>query len=69
MILLTLDVGFASIVAFPPSSHPGIVVLRMPLMNVETVRAAVNQLLASADLQQLGGAITILEPGRIRVRR
>jgi predicted nuclease of predicted toxin-antitoxin system len=69
MILLTLDLAFGSIVSYPPSSHPGIVVIRVAQASAPKVKAVVSELFSSADIEQLRGAVTIAEPGRLRLRR
>lgn len=69
-ILLTADKGFANVLVYPPGSHAGIVVSRVPdtlptaLMNQEVVRALMK--LAHQDLT---GMLVIIEQGRVRIRR
>lgn len=68
-ILVTGDKDFASIVRFPPSSHSGIVVLRVP--NELTVEVLQKRLLrALTELRDIpmGGRLMIVEMGRIRLR-
>ncbi len=69
MLLVTLDQDFANIVTYPPSTHPGIVVLRLPRLDAKAVETAVREFVSSADMEQLRGTITIVEPRRMRVRR
>jgi predicted nuclease of predicted toxin-antitoxin system len=69
MILLTLHLAFGSILSYPPSSHPGIVVVRVAQASAPKVKAVVTGLFSSTDIEQLRGAITIAEPGRVRFRR
>jgi predicted nuclease of predicted toxin-antitoxin system len=68
--LITADKGFANAAMFPPGSHQGIIVSRIPdtlpttLLNQEIVNA-----LAHLAGETLTGLLIIIEPGRIRVRR
>jgi predicted nuclease of predicted toxin-antitoxin system len=68
--LLSADLGFANILAFPTGTHNGIVVARFPN---ETPVSALNQAIAAALMllspQDVSGNLIILEPDRIRLRR
>jgi predicted nuclease of predicted toxin-antitoxin system len=68
--VLTADLGFGNVLAFPPSSHHGVVVARFP--NQTPIRALNDAILAAvrslAD-DEIDHAVVILEPGRIRLRR
>ena len=68
-LLVTLDRGFSDVRAYPPGSHPGIVVLRLPDQRPRLVDAAVRALLDQHDLTDLQGCITIVQPNMIRIRR
>lgn len=68
-LLVTLDRGFADLRRYPPGTHSGIVVLRPADQSVRAVNALVRRMLAERDLDALAGAITIVEPGRVRIRR
>lgn len=59
-VLVTLDLDFADIRAYPPEAYSGIVVLRLPTPS----RDSVMRLLGRALPHQLW----IIEPSRIRVR-
>jgi predicted nuclease of predicted toxin-antitoxin system len=69
MLLITLDGGFANIMAYPPGMHPGIILLRLPNLSASSVTTAVAELLSAIDPRDLAGATTIVEPGRLRTRR
>jgi predicted nuclease of predicted toxin-antitoxin system len=67
-IVVAGDTDFANALRFPPGSHPGIVVLRVP--NVWTPRERADRLAAALDestLAKTDGAIVIVEPARVRV--
>ena len=69
MILVTLDMDFANVLSFPPMTHPGIIVLRLPQMDAGAVRTVVSEFLSTADWEELRGATAIVEPGRMRIRK
>lgn len=68
-MLITLDRGLGDVRSYPPGSHPGIVVLRLPDQSAAASRAALSDLVASYDLASLAGAVTVMEHGLLRVRR
>lgn len=68
-ILVTLDRGFADLRAYPPGSHPGIVVLRLRLHGLASVAPALELLAAYEGLAGIGGCIVIVSDAGVRVRR
>jgi predicted nuclease of predicted toxin-antitoxin system len=68
-ILVTLDRGFADLRAYPPRSHPGIVVLRLRRQGLASVAAALELLAAYEGLEEIGGCIVIVSDAGVRVRR
>lgn len=68
--LVTADLGFSNIINFPPGTHAGIIVVRVPdilpsaTLNAELLRALND--LPDADRR---GSLVIVELGRIRIRR
>lgn len=68
--VLTADLGFGNLLAFPPSSHHGVVVARFPTqMSVRALNDAVLASVRSLTDDEIDRAVVILEPGRIRLRR
>jgi len=69
-ILLSRDLGFANILQYPPGSHHGIVVARFPAeMRTQALIAELIARLTAIHDREFAGALIILEPGRIRIRR
>jgi len=69
-ILVTADMGFANVLHYPPSSHGGLIIVRVP-NELSTLR--VNQEILRS-LREIGetvvpGTVAIVEVGRTRVRR
>ena len=67
-VLITLDQGMGDIRAYPPGSHAGIVVLRLPDQSAATVSQAISDLANLADPATLTGAIAVLQRGLLRIR-
>jgi hypothetical protein len=67
-MLFALDLGFADIRTYPPSSHPGIVVFRPPSPSLAAIIRFVTDLASRSDLSSLTGCVVVAEPGRTRVR-
>jgi predicted nuclease of predicted toxin-antitoxin system len=67
-MVFTLDRGFGDIRAYPPGTHPGIVVFRLDT-GAADAKAAVLQLVDNHDLDALRGAIVVVQRGMLRVRR
>ena len=68
-ILVTLDRGFADLRAYPPGTHPGIVVLRVRRQGLPSVTAALELLAAYDGLAGIGGCTVIVTDASVRVRR
>ena len=65
--LITLDLDFSNILAYPPAKYPGIVVLRLANQAHTTVEAAVRRMLGLLSQESLEGALWIVEGHRIRI--
>jgi predicted nuclease of predicted toxin-antitoxin system len=68
-LFLTGDKGFGDLRAYPPGSHPGIVLLRPDRESVVQFRRLVERLLAAHSLDLLQGSVTVVTFRSIRVRR
>jgi hypothetical protein len=68
-MIFTLDRGFGDIRAYPPGTHSGIVVFRLDDDAAPGARTAVLQLVEHHDLDDLRGAIVVVQHGALRVRR
>jgi predicted nuclease of predicted toxin-antitoxin system len=64
-LVISTDLDFANALRFPPKSHPGMVVVRMP-DTVPPEEVAARVVTAIRDAIGLDGAITIIEPTRVR---
>jgi predicted nuclease of predicted toxin-antitoxin system len=68
-MLLTLDVQFVDLRVFRPGEHPGIVLFRPRTRGALAVTQFVLEFVRSTDLSPFAGCVTVVEPGRIRLRR
>jgi predicted nuclease of predicted toxin-antitoxin system len=69
VFFITADKGFADIRAYPPGSHPGILVLRPDRESVLNYREPVAGVIRTHRLESLSGYITVATPRGVRVRR
>ncbi|MCC6808036.1 MAG: DUF5615 family PIN-like protein [Deltaproteobacteria bacterium] len=69
-VLITEDLGFSNLLAFPLGQHAGIVVARFPSqVPTWTLNQAVVEALRSVTEAEVVGGLVIVEPGRVRLRR
>jgi len=67
-ILVTLDLDFANIRAYPPAEYAGIIVLRPKRQDKQSVLALVHRLTLVLANRPPAGELWIVEPDRIRFR-
>jgi predicted nuclease of predicted toxin-antitoxin system len=67
-VLITLDLDFANIQAYPPSTHPGIIVLRLKRQDKHAVLGLVLRIVSALKARLPAGDLWIVEPDRIRFR-
>lgn len=66
--LVTLDLDFSNILAYPPAKFAGIIVLRLADQAHVTVEAAIRRALELLSEEPITGTLWIVEDRRIRVR-
>ena len=67
-ILVTLDLDFANVRAYPPRKHAGVVVLRPPNQDKRTLLSIVRRLAEMLPSKSPKGQLWIVEADRVRVR-
>ncbi len=65
--LVTLDLDYANIHAYPPATYAGIVVLRLASQGHAVVEAAIRRMLTLLTREPLVGMLWIVEEHRIRI--
>lgn len=68
-ILVTNDTDFENIQAYPPGTHPGIILLRLRSQDLRSVITAFCELLDKVDLDKVNGSLIIVGPEMIKVRK
>jgi len=68
-IMITFDVGFGNIRAFPLGSHAGVVVFRLHDQRWAVLEEPARRLLRSGTLDRLGHGLAIIDESRIRIRK
>ncbi len=67
-VLITLDLDFANVYAYPPGSSAGIVVLRPRVQDTQTVLSLLKRLIPVMAKKTPQRQSWIVEPDRIRYR-
>lgn len=65
--LITLDLDFSNIRAYPPHEHPGIIVLRLDRQDKASVLSAIASALPLLSHEPLSGHLWIVEADRVRI--
>lgn len=65
--LVTLDMGFSDVRAYPPGEHAGIIVLRPRKQNRRLLLVLVAGLLPLLKREPLAGRLWVAEPDRVRI--
>ena len=68
-MLLTADKGFANARDYPPNSHAGVVLFRLPRESRAGYIRLTEFLLSEVNLDEVAGAIVIVSPDAIRILR
>ena len=68
-VIVTLDLDFANVRAYPPGESPGIVVLRLARQDKDRVLAAIGDMVSMLDAESPEQCLWIVEDDRIRIRR
>ena len=68
-VLVTLDLDFADIRAYPPADYSGIWVLRPNLQSIENLVTLVGAALAVTPREHVAQRLCIIEPGHVRIRQ
>ena len=66
--VVTLDLDFADIRAYPPANYAGIIVLRLARLYKPQILALVQRLLPLLESEPLAGKLWIVDETTVRVR-
>jgi predicted nuclease of predicted toxin-antitoxin system len=66
--IVTLDLDFADIRAYPPGDFAGILVLRLALLDKLRILAAIQRLVPLLEQEPLVGKLWIVEDANVRIR-
>ena len=67
--LITLDLDFADVVRYPPNYNPGIIILRVPRITLNSLEMLSIQIINALKTYDPIGKLWIVESGRIRIHR
>lgn len=66
--VVTLDLDFADIRAYPPADYFGIIVLRLSRLDKHRLLHTVQRLLPTFEQEQLSGMLWIVDESTVRIR-
>ena len=66
--LVTLDLDFADIRAYPPERYPGIIVLRVRRQDTSHVGAVMRRLVPVLRVEPLAGRLWVVDETTVRIR-
>jgi predicted nuclease of predicted toxin-antitoxin system len=66
--LVTLDLDFADIRLYPPKEFPGIIILKLRLLNKTHIIEVFRRLILILSKEPLEGNLWIVEEDRVRIR-
>ena len=67
-ILITLDLDFSDIRAYPPGSYPGIWVLRPPKQTFKAIESVVLAGVRLSAVERVHGQLWVIDEKRVRIR-
>ncbi len=67
-VLITLDLDFSDIRAYPPGSYPGIWVLRPPKQTFKAIEALVRAGVRLSTVERVRGQLWVIDEKRVRIR-
>jgi predicted nuclease of predicted toxin-antitoxin system len=66
--LITLDLGFGNIKAYPPGAHAGIIVLRPARQDKLAVLELAGRLIEALQQRQIGRELWVVDEQKVRIR-
>jgi predicted nuclease of predicted toxin-antitoxin system len=68
-VLITLDLDFSDIRAYPPELHAGIIVLRPQAQDIPSIISLMRRLLELLVLEPIAHRLWIVDSRRVRIRQ
>lgn len=69
-ILVTRDLEFGNPYLYPRDSHHGLIIIRVPFyFTAKQINKTLKESFSSIKVEDLQNAITVIEPGKIRIRK
>lgn len=67
--IVTLDLDFSNVRAYPPENHSGLIVLRLRRQDKTYVLNVISKIIHMFESEQIAGRLWIVEDDRIRIRK
>ena len=67
-VLVTLDLGFSDIRAYPPREHEGIIVLRPKSQDIQSILSLIHRVVSLCTTEEVVQRLWIVGNTRLRIR-
>ncbi len=69
-ILATRDLEFGNPYLYPKGSHCGVLIIRVPFyFTARQINETLREAISKIEIGQLKNSVTVIEPGKIRIRK
>jgi len=69
-IIISRDLGWANIKIYPPSTHCGLIILRLPFESIAIeIRQVVERFIDRVNMQEISGATVVVDKNKFRIRK
>jgi predicted nuclease of predicted toxin-antitoxin system len=69
-IIISRDLGWANIKNYPPYTHCGLIILRLPFESTAIeIRQVVEQFIETVDILEIAGSTVIVDKNKFRIRK
>ena len=69
-IIISRDLGWANIKSYPPNTHCGLIVLRLPFEAIAIeIRQILEQFIDRIDMLEIVGATVVVDKNKFRIRK
>jgi len=68
-VLVTNDTGFGNVLTYPPSTHKGVILLRLTKRTEAYVHKVLRFFVGKVTQEELKGALVVIGPRGYRIRR
>lgn len=69
-IIISRDLGWANIKNYPPNTHCGLIILRLPFEAIAVeIRQVLENFINTVDIEEIIGSTVIVDKNKFRIRK